>query len=37
MSLEQAITMAGEYGVKPLAEEYRKCAAHLQLGLSMPA
>ncbi|HEY7331255.1 MAG TPA: type II secretion system F family protein [Gemmataceae bacterium] len=36
LSMEQAISMAGEQGGKPLADEFRRCTAQLQLGLPVP-
>lgn len=35
MSLEQAIQVLGEDGPEPLAAEFRRCAASVQLGLSV--
>lgn len=37
LSLEQAIALTGEQGARPLAEEFRRCAAQLRLGLAIPA
>jgi tight adherence protein B len=37
LSLEQALVMVGEQGPRPLADEFRKCNAQIQLGLSVPA
>jgi tight adherence protein B len=37
LSLEQAIALTGEQGAQPLAEEFRRCAAQLRLGLAIPA
>jgi tight adherence protein B len=37
LSLEQAIKLAGEEGPRPLAEEFRRASAQIQLGLSVPA
>lgn len=37
LSLEQAIALTGEQGAKPLATEFQRCAAQLQLGLAVPA
>ena len=37
LSLEQAIALTGEQGARPLADEFRRCAAQLQLGLAIPA
>lgn len=36
-SLDQSIELAGEKGSEPLAKEFRRCARHLQMGLSLPA
>jgi tight adherence protein B len=37
LSLEQAVTLVGDQGVKPLAEEFRRAAEHARLGLTVPA
>jgi tight adherence protein B len=37
LSLEQAIALTGEQGARPLAEEFRRCAAQLRLGLAIPS
>jgi tight adherence protein B len=37
LSLEQALVMVGAQGPRPLADEFRKCNAQIQLGLSVPA
>jgi tight adherence protein B len=37
LSLEQAIALTGEEGLRPLADEFRRCAAQVQLGLTVPA
>ncbi len=37
LSLEQAITMTGDQGGKPLADEFKRCTAQMRLGLSVPA
>lgn len=36
LSLEQAISLTGEQGAKPLAGEFHHCASQLQLGLAVP-
>jgi tight adherence protein B len=33
LTIEQAVDMTGEQGPKPLAEEFRRCAAQIRLGL----
>jgi tight adherence protein B len=37
LTLQQAITLTGEQGVRPLADEFRLVATQLQLGLTVPA
>jgi len=37
LSLEQSIALTGEQGAQPLAGEFRRCAAQLELGLAIPA
>ncbi|MGH7171929.1 MAG: type II secretion system F family protein [Gemmataceae bacterium] len=37
LSLEQAIALTGEQGAKPLAGEFHRCAAQLELGLAIPS
>lgn len=36
LSMEQAIGLTGEQGARPLADEFRRCAAQLRLGLAIP-
>lgn len=36
-SLDQAIDLVGRSSHDPLATEFRRCAGHLQMGLSLPA
>lgn len=36
-SLEQAITLVGQRAAEPLGLEFRRCARHLQMGLSVSA
>lgn len=36
-SLEQSITLVGQRAADPLGLEFRRCARHLQMGLSVPA
>ena len=33
LTIEQAVDMTGEQGPKPLADEFRRCAAQIRLGL----
>jgi tight adherence protein B len=35
LSLEQALSLVGEQGVKPLANEFRRCAEQTRLGLTV--
>ena len=37
LSLEQAIALTGDQGAQPLADEFRRCAAQLRLGLAIPS
>lgn len=37
MNLEQALDLVGTQGVQPLAGEFRRCAAQIRLGLTIPA
>jgi tight adherence protein B len=37
LSMEQSIAMTGEQGARPLADEFRRCAAQLRLGLPIPS
>ena len=37
LSLEQSIRMVGEEGVRPLADEFKRCSASLALSPSLPA
>lgn len=37
LSMEQSITLTGEQGARPLADEFRRCAAQLRLGMTVPA
>ena len=36
-SLDQAIELVGDKSAEPLAKEFRRCARHLSMGLSLPA
>jgi tight adherence protein B len=36
MSLEQALFLAADQGVKPLADEFRRCVSQVKLGLALP-
>jgi tight adherence protein B len=36
-SLEQSIELVGDKAAEPLATEFRRCAKHMQMGLSIPA
>jgi tight adherence protein B len=36
LTMEQAITLAGEQAGKPLAPEFERCAGQIRLGLSVP-
>lgn len=36
LSLDQAIHLVGEQGVKPIATEFARCDAQIRLGLSVP-
>jgi tight adherence protein B len=37
LSLEQAISMTGDQGAKPLSDEFRRCNMQMKLGLAVPA
>lgn len=37
LTLEQSVGLLGDQGEQPLASEFRRCAEHLHLGLTMPA
>lgn len=37
MSLEQALELLGERGVKPLADEFERCNGQIRLGFTIPA
>lgn len=37
LSLDQALALSGEEGPPPLADQFRRCAEHLKLGLAAPA
>jgi len=37
LTLEQSLSLIAVQGQKPLADEFRRCSEHLQLGLTMPA
>jgi tight adherence protein B len=37
LSAEQSLAVVGEHGPRPLAGEFLRCAAQIQLGLSAPA
>jgi tight adherence protein B len=36
LSLDQAIALLGSQGLKPLADEFHRCAEHIKLGLAAP-
>ncbi len=37
LTLEQSLSLIAVQGQKPLADEFRRCSEHLELGLTMPA
>jgi tight adherence protein B len=37
LTVEQAFELIGAQGARPLSEEFRRCAEHLRLGLTVPA
>jgi tight adherence protein B len=36
LSLEQGLALLGTQGARPLADEFKKCSAQIQLGLAIP-